>query len=86
MQAPTVKYRDSEIPPTGAPSREKSIAFLILLELFTIMQRLMQKTGCNYGEGADGGASCFESRPYGFSLSFALSCYMIHRLYISVRR
>ena len=38
MQAPTVKGRDSEIPPTGCPSREKSIAFLILLELSTIMQ------------------------------------------------
>ena len=38
MQAPTVKYRDSEIPPTGGPSWENSIAILILSELSTIMQ------------------------------------------------
>ena len=38
MQAPTVKCRDSEIPPTGCPSRENETAVLILLGLSTIMQ------------------------------------------------
>ena len=31
MQAPTMKHRDSEIPPTGGPSWENEIVILILL-------------------------------------------------------